>query len=101
MKGLGDSYVKNEFRLFKRVTDTNQLDQFYTSWEQYLQQILDTAHAKEFVSSGSIEAAEEITSFGQHLPPDIELSDDQRVQLDKLREEAAKVGLEDDEQQRR
>lgn len=92
MKGLGDSYVKSEFKLFKTVQDTNQLDQFYTSWQQYLQQILDTARAKEFVSSGSIKDAEEITSFGQHLPPDIELTDDQKAQLEKLKEETARVG---------
>ena len=92
MKGLGDSYVKNEFRLFKNVKDENQLDQFYSSWQQYLQQILDTARAKEFVSSGSISDAEEITSFGQHLPNDVELSEEQREQLFKLKEETSKVG---------
>mmetsp|Transcript_20328 Transcript_20328/g.48355 ORF Transcript_20328/g.48355 Transcript_20328/m.48355 type:complete len:138 (-) Transcript_20328:261-674(-) len=92
MKGLGDSYVKNEFRLFKNVKDETQLDQFYSSWQQYLQQILDTARAKEFVSSGSISDAEEITTFGQHLPKDIELSEEQKDQLSKLKEESSKVG---------
>ena len=92
MKGLGDSYVKNEFRLFKNVKDETQLDQFYTSWQQYLQQILDTARAKEFVSSGSISDAEEITTFGRHLPTDVELSDEQKEQLSKLKEETSKVG---------
>ena len=32
MKGLGDSYVKSEFKLFKQVTDEQQLKQFYVEW---------------------------------------------------------------------
>lgn len=95
MKGLGDSYVQSEFKLFKKVTDEGQLDQFYTGWNQYLQQVLDTARAKEFVSAGSIEAAEEITTFGQNLPPELELSDEQKAQLEKLKEETSRVGLPD------
>ena len=30
MRGIGDAYVKNEFRLHKAATDADQLAQFYT-----------------------------------------------------------------------
>jgi hypothetical protein len=94
MKGLGDSYVKSEFKLFKSVTNEGQLDKFYTGWNQYLDQILQTARTKESVSAGSIESSATIdTSFGKHLPPDVELTDAQTLQLEKLKEETSKAGL--------
>jgi hypothetical protein len=101
MKGLGDSYVKSEFKLFKSVTNEGQLDQFYTGWNQYLDQILRTARKKQAASAGSIDSASSAgvgsatidTSFGRHLPPDIELSEEQKIQLEKLKDETSKVGL--------
>jgi hypothetical protein len=90
MKVLGDSYVKSEFKLFKSVTDEGQLDQFYTAWNQYLDQLLQTARIKESVAAGSLDQApsNDGASFGRHLPKDIELSAEQRHQLDKLRDQA-------------
>ena len=94
MKGLGDSYVKSEFKLFKKVTDQGQLDQFYTAWNQYLDQLLQTARTKESVAAGALDPAptsEIAMSFGRHLPKDVELSEEQRLQLEKLREETSKA----------
>lgn len=36
MKELGDSYVKNEFKLFKDVKEKAMLDKFYNEWDMYL-----------------------------------------------------------------
>mmetsp|Transcript_22368 Transcript_22368/g.36101 ORF Transcript_22368/g.36101 Transcript_22368/m.36101 type:complete len:132 (-) Transcript_22368:43-438(-) len=93
MKVLGDAYVKSEFKLFKSVTNEGQLDEFYTAWNQYLDQILLTARTKQSVSAGSLESSENLSlSFGKHLPTDVELSDEQKEQLHKLREETSKAG---------
>jgi hypothetical protein len=93
MKALGDSYVKSEFKLFRSVTSEGQLDQFFTGWNQYLDEILKTARTKETVSAGSLQPFEGNMSFGKHLPPDIDLSDEQKKQLEKLKEETSRVGL--------
>lgn len=93
MKALGDSYVKSEFKLFKSVTNEGQLDQFFNGWNQYLEEILKTARTKETVSAGSLKPSEGTMSFGKHLPPDIDLSDEQKRQLEKLKEETSRVGL--------
>ena len=36
MRILGDKYIKNEFILFKNVTNDNQLANFYIEWNTYL-----------------------------------------------------------------
>lgn len=36
MKELGDSYVRNEFKLHKEVTNSEHLDKFFYEWKQYL-----------------------------------------------------------------
>ena len=36
MRELGDKYIKNEFKLFKNVTNENQLANFYIEWNTYL-----------------------------------------------------------------
>jgi Complex1_LYR-like len=95
MKGLGDSYVKSEFKLFKKVTDQGQLDQFFTGWNQYLDQILQTARTKESVAAGALEASPEhddTITFGKHLPKDVELTEEQQQQLEKLKEETGRAG---------
>jgi hypothetical protein len=93
MKAMGDSYVKSEFKLFKAVTNQGQLDQFFLGWNEYLNEILKTARAKESVSAGLLDASVSNASFGKHLPPDIDLSDEQKGQLEKLKAETSKVGL--------
>jgi Complex1_LYR-like len=94
MKELGDSYVKSEFKLFKKVTDQGQLDQFYSAWNQYLDQMLQTARTKESIAAGSLDTTPDSTeaiSFGRHLPKDVELSEEQQLQLQKLKEETNKA----------
>ena len=112
MKGLGDSYVKSEFKLFKKVTDEQQLKQFYVEWNTYLNQLQQTARAKEMISAGSLDYNDSSTNkaatiasstssssnntvasmFGKNLPADIELTEEQMAQLQKLREETNKAG---------
>lgn len=91
MKGLGDSYVKAEFNMFKKVTDEAQLNQFYSQWNDYLDQLLQTARRKESISTGSLESSSD-TAFGKHLPSDVSLTDEQMEQLQKLKEETERVG---------
>ena len=92
MRSLGDAYVKSEFKMHKKVTDSAQLNQFFAAWEQYLDQLLQTARRKETVSAGSLdEKGTSPTKFGQHLSSEIDLSDEQKDQLEKLREEASKA----------
>lgn len=96
MKELGDAYVKSEFRLHKAAKQ-EQLDQFFVAWEDYLDQLLTTARAKEAISSGTLDENvrdnEPSTpfEFGRELPPDVELSEEQVQQLEKLREETQKA----------
>jgi hypothetical protein len=94
MKELGDSYVKAEFRLHRKVTKPEQLDQFFEEWERYLDHILSTARAKQSIATGSLDDKQSggSFSFGKDLPIDVELSDEQKDQLQKLKETATKPG---------
>ena len=92
MKGLGDSYVKSEFGVFKKVTDEVQLKEFFTEWNLYLDRLMQTARRKESISAGSLEPSSNST-FGKHLPADVNLSDEQKDQLQKLKEETERAGL--------
>ena len=121
MRALGDAYVKSEFRLHKATTNTDQLSQFYTEWQKYLEHLQSTARARETVKSGVLDegnatvggpsntAGVVITSteapaggsdgaksqaafnFGSDMPKDVQLSEEQLVQLAKLREKAQKA----------
>ena len=116
MRGIGDAYVKNEFLLHKAATDADQLAQFYTEWQKYLNHLQSTARARETVKSGllddgtdsprgsvvvtSTEAAvggskgtqgQTAFTFGTDMPSDVQLSEEQLAQLAKLREEAQKT----------
>uniref|UniRef100_A0A6U3QXF5 Succinate dehydrogenase assembly factor 3 n=1 Tax=Ditylum brightwellii TaxID=49249 RepID=A0A6U3QXF5_9STRA len=104
MRNLGDAYVKSEFRLHRTVNSDGQLTQFMDAWKLYLDQIQVTARAKESLNSGVLDndrgggtslggsSGESPFGFGKSLPTDIDLNDEQMSQLEKLREEAAKVG---------
>ena len=94
MKELGDSYVKAEFRLHRKVTKPEQLDQFFEEWERYLDHILSTARAKQSIATGSLDDKPSggSFSFGKDLPIDVELSDEQKDQIQKLKETATKPG---------
>ena len=89
MRSLGDAYVKSEFKLHKTVENTAQLDSFFTAWDEYLNQMHQTVRIKE--SSLSLGEKEMKASFGQHLSPAIQLSEEQEMQLEKLKEEASKA----------
>jgi hypothetical protein len=133
MRGLGDAYVKSEFRLHKAATNTDQLAQFYAEWQKYLDHLVSTARARETVKSGVLDEGGNATSstaggatcsgggalgshgvvltsteaaaggnegakagqnafnFGSDMPKDVQLSEEQLVQLAKLREEAQKA----------
>jgi hypothetical protein len=93
MKSLGDTYVKSEFRLHKSATKSEHINQFFDAWQDYLQQLLSTARAKETIATGVLDNPEQKSfEFGRDLPPDAELNDEQRAQLAKLKEEASKAG---------
>jgi len=113
MKELGDAYVKNEFRLHSKVTNEQQLQNFFQEWTKYSQQLEITARAQQLSQGGMLDdtinttssSSSAITSshedagssspvftFGQDLPQDMELSDEQTEQLEKLRKEASEAG---------
>ena len=93
MRGIGDEYVKKEFRLFRSVTEDAQLDGFYKEWDQYVNHVLETARAKNvqaagIVNDGSVGGTDDLYKFGAHLESNVEMTDEQKVQLSKLKEEA-------------
>ena len=117
MKELGNTYVKSEFQLHKTITKPEQIQQFLTEWQRYLDQLVLTARAQSIASTtidGSTSSTSTTTStsiigqqqqqqstiitndsifqFGRDLPPDVQLSEEQIQQLQKLRDEAYKVG---------
>ena len=109
MRELGDSYVRSEFRLHRTATDQEHLRQFHEEWGRYQAQIEETGRARTARAAGGLgdgsgggglgaagtgtgTAVEgEPFLFGSDMPPDVELSDEQRVQIEKLREEARKA----------
>jgi hypothetical protein len=99
MKELGDSYVKSEFRLHKTSKKPEQVEQFFTAWDEYLNQILKTARVQESFSTGALDDRSGPTgdrpsatrTFGKDLPPDLELSGEQMDQLETLKKEASQA----------
>jgi hypothetical protein len=92
MKELGDAYVKSEFRLHKKTTQSEQIQQFLTEWDRYLEQILMTAraqdHARSTEGSNGVKGKSAF-QFGTDLPRNVELTEEQLAQLEKLREESS------------
>lgn len=98
MRVLGDAYVQSEFQLHKSVTKVDQLDGFFKEWNQYLAHIEQTARARESRAAGLSEAknksdgeSSKLYSFGADLDQGVELTEEQKTQLENLREEASKV----------
>lgn len=97
MRVLGDAYVQSEFRLHKTAKD-EQRDRFFTEWQAYLVHVRETARARESRSVGIADShgdervPEPLYNFGIDMQNDIEMSEEQKVQLEKLREEALKSG---------
>jgi hypothetical protein len=90
MRKLGDAYVKAEFRQHKDVTDTNQLGKFFTEWNMYLNHVRETARAKETKAAGLGVDNKQVV-FGMDLDEGVEMTDEQKLQLQNLREEATKI----------
>ena len=68
---------------------------FYTEWEQYLAHIEQTGRENHSIDVGLVEPSSDPNgrrSFGKDIDRDLSFSDEQQTQLEKLREEAAKVG---------
>lgn len=87
--------MKNEFRLHRTVNKPEQLEDFFREWQTYLDQINMTARAQGSASAGSLDTSktsESVFSFGKDLPQDLDLSEEQVEQLEKLRGEATKPG---------
>lgn len=92
MKALGDSYVKSEFRLHTNVTKEDQLIGFFSEWNNYLEQIAQSARARASQAAGITDGSKsKVYSFGANLDKDVELTDEQIAQLENLRREAANV----------
>lgn len=91
MKQIGDKYVQSEFKLHKSVTNPEQIAAFMNGWEEYLENILQTARAQEYAEIVQDEKKGPTFEFGADLAPDTELSEEQKVQLEKLREEASRI----------
>ena len=90
MRDLGDAYIRNEFKLHTSKTTTappnpQVVQQFFTAWEQYLEQILQTGRAREIRQANN--ESDMNVAFGKDLPHHIELSPEQKAQLEKLRKE--------------
>ena len=99
MRQLGDTYVKSEFKQHKAVTNETQLQQFFTAWNEYLDHITQAGRRKDIESvnssssssSSSAKAEGGKPGFGQNLPLDVELTEEQVAQLEKLKEETSKA----------
>lgn len=100
MRALGDTYVKSEFRLHKAVTNESHLDSFFSGWTEYLEKMEQVARARESMAAGLSENRNgkiggppysDLYSFGSELDQDTDLSDEQKLQLKKLREETSKL----------
>lgn len=78
---------------------------FFEEWENYLQHIEQTGRERQSIQVGLVDSSPAAvspmgatthqsrgSSFGRDVPEDVVLSDEQKGQLGKLREEAAKAG---------
>jgi Complex1_LYR-like len=97
LRALGDKYVRSEFKLhLKPKTSQAQMQAFVREWDAYLDQITRTARAQEAVTVGQVDEPKSgkggVFAYGADLPADLELSPEQEMQLEKLREEASKIG---------
>lgn len=100
MRAIGDTYVRSEFKLHKNVTNEKQKTQFIQGWMNYLTTMKKTVDAQERSHSNDLvdqlgdSKAYSMTKFGSHLPPDVQLTDDQRNKIQQLKQEAFKLSNE-------
>ena len=76
LKQLGDKYVKEEFRLHKKVTNEAHLNNFYKEWDNYVH-IMKNSNGKVGRDLEKTEAQK--------------LNDEQRIKLAELRQETKTV----------
>lgn len=96
MRAIGDTYVRSEFRLHKNAK-VEHLEGFFSEWEKYLDHLLRTARAKESLrmdhgDNSKTGKSDSVFQYGSDLPSNLELSEEQRVQLQKLKDETDKYG---------
>ena len=86
MKDLGDTYVRSEFALHKSATDKT-LSNFMEQWKEYADQIERERDRRELDMKLGGDGS------GRNWGRDIEdeLSEEQKAQLEKLKEETIKV----------
>mmetsp|Transcript_11912 Transcript_11912/g.18048 ORF Transcript_11912/g.18048 Transcript_11912/m.18048 type:complete len:120 (-) Transcript_11912:91-450(-) len=93
MRALGDAYVQSEFRLHKDVTNEEHLNRFFSGWKDYIEHIEQTARARNSKAAGLADTKNDNTarlySFGASLNDEIDLTDEQKEQLMKLKDEAS------------
>ena len=85
--------MRNEFKMHKKAEEKH-LSGFFSEWETYLEQLKMTTRAKEAAITGSLDRDDPSASvfqFGRDLPQDAQLSDEQKQQLEKLKEEISKA----------
>jgi len=104
--------TSQKFKLHKEAK-AEQVTMFYTEWEKYLEHIKRIGRENQAIDAGLLDGVQQESSqsidntmvmqhtasnnnrtFGQNVPKDIELNDEQKNQLIKLREEAIKAGEE-------
>ena len=90
MRLLGDHYVKSEFRLHTKVTKHDTLDMFYTEWLGYLNALERAARTREAAQAGNLGGANPF-QIGSNIPTGFEFNDEQKAQLELLKEEAQKL----------
>ena len=94
--------MKSEFRLHKDVKKDAQIQQFIDEWTKYRDSIVTTAQTRDAIAAGSVDnhlrgnAEVKVPGFGSNVASDIELSDEQKVQMEKLRKEAIKMKQDND-----
>ena len=85
LKHMGDAYVRNEFRLHKKVTDATLVDTFIKEWAQY------RAHLRGQIVQEYGDDGKKLSSLGRKIEQ-IRLSqmnDDQLYTLMELRNHAS------------
>jgi hypothetical protein len=74
---IGDSYVKNEFHLHKKITSEREISQFGNAWKQYL----------SVVQQQSLKYGKDLGNREKLV-----LSPEQEEKLNELKSEAKKKG---------
>ena len=102
--------TSQKFRLHKEAK-AEQVTMFYTEWEKYLHHVERTGRENKAINAGLLDGVQQESSqsidntmvkqhtttnnnrqFGRDVAKDIELNDEQKTQLIKLKEEAIKAG---------